>query len=53
MRDADRFKLLFGPYRSPRVRVGRILTCEAGDADVIVVGYSDAPIPWPRGRDRR
>jgi hypothetical protein len=47
MIDADRLKLLFGPYRTPRVRLGRVLTCEARGADVIVVGYSDAPIPWP------
>jgi hypothetical protein len=48
----DRVKLLFGPYRTPRVRLGRVLTCEARDADVIVTGYSDAPIPWPIGQRR-
>src|SRR5215212_3668539 len=49
MRDADRFRLL-GTYRTPRVRVGRVLTCEARDCDVIVTGYSSARIPWPLGR---
>jgi hypothetical protein len=34
------------------VRLGRVLTCEARDADVIVVGYGDAPIPWPIGQRR-
>jgi len=37
MRDADRYTLL-GTYRTPRVRVGRVLTCEARDCDVIVTG---------------
>jgi hypothetical protein len=51
MRNADRFKLL-GTYRTPRVRVGRVLTCEFRDCDVVVTGYSDARIPWPVGRPR-
>ena len=41
MRDADRFKLL-GTYKTPRVRVGTVLACEARDCDVIVTGYTDA-----------
>src|SRR5262249_19123208 len=52
MTDADRYKLHFGPYRTPRVRIGEVLSCEYRDGDVIVVGYSDAPIPWPLGRRR-
>ncbi len=40
---ADRFKPL-GTYRTPRVRVGRALSCEARDCDVIVTGYADARI---------
>jgi hypothetical protein len=52
MRDADRFKLL-GKYRTPRVRVGRVLTCEARDCDVVVTGFSDSRIPWPKGRVKR
>ena len=27
MNDADRFKLLYGPYRAPRCRVGGRLRC--------------------------
>jgi hypothetical protein len=52
MNNADRFKLLFGPYPTPRIPLGHVLTCEARDCDVIVVGYSDAPIPWPIGQRR-
>jgi hypothetical protein len=51
MRDADRFRLL-GTYRTPRVRVGSVLSCESRDCDVIVVGYADGRIPWPLGRRR-
>src|SRR5439155_811481 len=39
MIDTDRFKLL-GTYRTPRVRVGRVLACEARDCDVVVTGSS-------------
>ena len=46
MKAADRFKLL-GTYSTPRVRVGRVLTCEAHDRDVIVTRYSSGRIPWP------
>src|SRR5688500_13104614 len=52
MTDADRHKLLFGPYKTPQVRLGEVLTCESRDDDVIVTGYSDAPIPWPIGQRR-
>ena len=52
MNDADRFKLLFGPYTTPNVEVGQVLSCEARDCDVIMVGYSDARIPWPVGQRR-
>jgi hypothetical protein len=51
MTDADRYKLL-GTYRTPRVRVGRVLACEARDCDLVVVEMSDARIPWPVGRRR-
>jgi hypothetical protein len=51
MRDADRFQLL-ATYRTPRVRVGTVLSCELRDADVIVVGYSDGKVPWPVGTPR-
>jgi hypothetical protein len=44
--DADRVKLLFGPYRAPRCRVGQRVRCEVR-GEVTIVGLSDAPIPWP------
>src|SRR5579864_8273204 len=52
MTNAERFKLLYGPYRTPKVSIGTVLTCESRDCDVIVVGYTDARIPWPVGRQR-
>jgi len=52
MTNAERFKLLYGPYRTPKVTIGTVLTCESRDCDVIVVGYTDARIPWPVGRQR-
>jgi hypothetical protein len=52
MLDRDRFRLL-GKYKTPRVRVGSVLSCESRDCDVIVMGYSDARIPWPVGRKPR
>ena len=44
MLNADRFKLLFGPYRSPRCRVGRTWLRCAIRGNVKVVGISDTPI---------
>jgi hypothetical protein len=52
MVDRERVKLLFGPYRSPRIAIGHVLDCEARDCDVIVVNYSIARIPWPVGHRR-
>jgi hypothetical protein len=48
MRDADRIRLLHGPYRAPRLRVGDRATCLYRDCDVVVTGWTDAPISWPR-----
>lgn len=52
MRDADRFKLLHGPYQPPRCRPGGVLRC-ARQGEAQVVRWSDGPIPWPRGRPAR
>jgi hypothetical protein len=52
MKDADRFRLLFGPYRTPRFRYGRTVLCEVR-GEVIIVGLSDGPIPWPVGKKGR
>jgi hypothetical protein len=46
MNDADRYQLLFSPYRTPRWRVGQRVRCAVRGA-VVVVGLSDAPVPWP------
>jgi len=51
MTDHDRIRLL-GTYRTPRIRIGTVLTCEFRDCDVIVVGYTEGRIPWPLGRRR-
>lgn len=49
MNEADRFRLLHGPYRMPRCRVGRRLKCLVRGR-VKVFGITDAPIPWPYTR---
>src|SRR4051794_10171841 len=46
MLDADRFKLLHGPYRTPRCKLGAWLKC-AVRGKVRVEALSDAPILWP------
>ena len=51
MTDADRFRLL-GTYRTPRVRVGAVLRCEARGFEVVVTGYSAGSVRWPVGRRR-
>lgn len=49
MKHADRFRLL-GTYRTPRVRLGEVIPCEARDCDLVVVEITNARIPWPVGR---
>jgi hypothetical protein len=43
-------KLLHGPYKAPRLRRGARAFCLFKDCDVVVTGWTDAPIPWPRCR---
>jgi hypothetical protein len=50
MRASDRTKLLFGPYQAPRLRKGDRATCLYRDCDVVVTGWTDARISWPRCR---
>ena len=45
-------RLLYGPYTPPVVRHGDVVFCEAR-GDVIVVGVTEAPIPWPVGKRGR
>jgi hypothetical protein len=48
MNDADRYRLL-GTYRTPRFRYGDTTHCEVR-GELVLVGLSTAPIPWPVGR---
>jgi hypothetical protein len=48
----DPTRLLFGPYRPPRCRLGRALVCEVR-GEVTVCGITDARIPWPVGKRGR
>ena len=50
MLPADRFKLLHGPYQAPRLRMGDQATCLYRDATVIITGWTEGRIPWPRCR---
>jgi hypothetical protein len=49
MRQSDRFKLRYGPYRTPRFRYGSVVKCRVR-GDVIIVGITNGRIPWPMGR---
>jgi hypothetical protein len=46
MLESDRVKLLFGPYRMPRCRVGGFLKCSMR-GKVTVRGIHEALIQWP------
>jgi hypothetical protein len=46
----DRVRLLHGPYRAPRLRVGDRADCLFRDCLVVVTGWTDARISWPRCR---
>ena len=45
----DRVKLLHGPYRAPRLRVGDRATCWMRDCDVVVTSGTDAGSSRPKG----
>jgi hypothetical protein len=49
MEDADRFRLL-GKYRTPRFRIGQRVRCLVR-GEMVITGMTDAPIPWPIGKD--
>ena len=51
MLNLDRVKLLFGPYRSPRCKLGRTLRCQIRGS-VKVRGLTDARITRPFTRNR-
>jgi hypothetical protein len=48
MRQSDRVKLHFGPYRTPRFRIGAKVQC-AIRGELVIVGMTDGRIPWPLG----
>ena len=39
--------LVCGPYRAPRLAIGSRASCLYRDRMVLVVGYTDARLPWP------
>src|SRR5262245_13993257 len=45
----DRVKLLFGPYTPPSLARGDRANCFYRDREIVITGWSDAPISWPRG----
>jgi len=52
MRQSDRVKLHFGPYRTPYVRLGRRMTC-AIRGELVTVGITKGRVPWPIGQGGR
>src|SRR5262249_9752796 len=46
----DRVKLLHGPYEVPRLRRGDRTFFLFKDCDVVITGWTDARISWPRCR---
>jgi hypothetical protein len=50
MNDADRVKLLFGPYKAPPLKRGDRASCLVRDCDVVITGWTAARISWPRCR---
>jgi hypothetical protein len=52
MLDTERYKLLHGPYRTLRCRIGSRLFCEVR-GQLIVCGFSAGRIPWPIGQRGR
>ena len=50
MTGRERVKLLFGPYQAPPIKRGDRAVCLFRDCDVIITGWTNARIPWPRSR---
>jgi hypothetical protein len=50
MHPADRLQLLHGPYTAPALKRGDRAVCLFRDGDVIVTGWSDVRVSWPRCR---
>jgi hypothetical protein len=50
MRNADHYQLLHGPYTAPVLRRGDRATYLFRGGDVLITGWSDSRISWPRCR---
>jgi hypothetical protein len=50
LRHSEHVRLLHGPYTAPALRRGDKATCLFRDGDVLITGWSDGRIPWPRCR---
>jgi hypothetical protein len=48
MSRSDATRLLFGPYRPPRLRRGDRAFCLYRDCEVRITSWSDGRIPWPK-----
>ena len=48
MPDPEKVKLLFGPYKAPRLKRGDVAFDYVREAPVVVIGWSEARIPWPK-----
>ena len=49
MRQANRTRLYFGPYKAPPFKVGQVVRCSI-QGPVTIGGVSKGKIPWPRVR---
>jgi hypothetical protein len=50
MTERERARQLFGPYQAPPLKRGDRATCLFRDCEVVIIGWTDAPIRWPRCR---
>lgn len=48
----DRYRLYFGPYRTPPFRMGQKVQDE-WRGQVVIVGVTEGKIPWPIGKQGR
>jgi hypothetical protein len=44
----NRYLLLFGPYCAPPLQRGDRSICHYRDGDVVITGWTEARLPWPR-----
>src|SRR4051794_16823394 len=47
MKPGEKTALLFGPYQLPVLKVGSRASCLYRDAEVVIYGWTGAPISWP------